>query len=120
LRVDAKKHRALRRLFICGCALLSSVSTQASAVDYYDAVITGVGIAPGEDRIRFTIDKDPNLILTTNDFTGEQLKRLTAMILSAYNAQTPIHMVRSSEASSSPAYHYSNVIFLSLGTRTWD
>jgi hypothetical protein len=116
------KERAIAHpiVSILGLILFVLTSASASAVDYYNTVITGVGMAAGEDVVRFTIDKDPYLILTTGDYSGEQLKRLTAMILSAYSTQTPDHLVRSAEATSASTYHYSNVIFISLGARTWD
>lgn len=97
------------------CVFFSSAKT----VDYYDVVITGVGISAGDENLRFTIDKDPYVILTTAAFSGEQLKRLTAMILAAYTSQTPVKLVRNQE-SSAPTLHYSDLAYLSLGTRTWD
>jgi hypothetical protein len=98
-----------------GLALSGLLVTSAHAVDYADAYVTGVGIVAGEDQIRFTIDKDPNAIMTTTSFTGEQLKRLVAMVLAAYTAQTPVKFVRSGESSSSSTRHYVNVLVFNAG-----
>lgn len=100
--------------------LLGVFATNVNAVDYHDTVITGVGISAGDNHLRFTIDKDPYVILTTSAFSGEQLNRLAAMILAAYASQTPVKLVRSQESSSSTTLHYSDLAYLSLGTRTWD
>lgn len=121
MRIGCRDHALARPLSsFCAFVLFALASASASAVDYYNAVITGVGIAAGESLVRFTIDKDPYLILTTGEYSGEQLKRLTAMLLTAYSTQTPVHLVRSAEATSASTYHYSDVTFISLGSRTWD
>jgi hypothetical protein len=103
-----------------GLLLLAGFATNASAVDYADAIITGVGMAPGDNGLRFTIDKDPYVIFRTTDFTGEDLQRVTALIIAAYTAQTPVKFIRSQETSSSTVLHYSDLSFISLGTRTYD
>jgi hypothetical protein len=96
-------------------------SFSANAVDYYNTRITGVGIGgPSEDYIRFTIDQDANAIFTTQGYSGEQLKRVAALIYAAYTSQSPIYMVRSSESSSSGVRHYTQLTFISLESRTWD
>jgi hypothetical protein len=95
-------------------------AANAHAVDYLDAKITGIGIVAGEDHIRFTIDKDPNAIFVTNQFSGEQLKRLVALITAAYTAESPIYMVRSSDNSISTQRHYTNVLVVSIGAYTFD
>jgi hypothetical protein len=106
------------RLLICLASLL--VAANAQAVDYLDAKITGIGIVAGEEHIRFTIDKDPNAIFVTNQFSGEQLKRLVALITAAYMAESSIYMVRSAESSSSTQRHYTNVLVVSIGSYTFD
>lgn len=108
----------MKRLMQCLAFLL--FTTSAHAVDYLDARITGIGIVAGEDHIRFTIDKDPNAIFRTNQFTGEQLKRLVALLIASYTAESPIYMVRSSESSSSSQRHYTDLVILSVGTYTFD
>jgi hypothetical protein len=92
----------------------------ANAVDYYDAKITGVGESTATDYMRFTIDKDPNVILTTEAFTPEQRKRVSALIMAAYLAQSPVFYVRTSDTAPSTTSHYAQLLFLSVGTRTWD
>ncbi|HWL73155.1 MAG TPA: hypothetical protein VNQ74_04715, partial [Burkholderiaceae bacterium] len=88
--------------------LIAAISS-AQAVDYTNAVITGVGLSSGDGNLRFTIDKDPNAIFTTNQFTGEQLKRVTALILAAYHAQSPVAFIRSTESSSASVRHYTGL-----------
>lgn len=107
----------MRRL-ICLAFLL--VAANAQAVDYLDAKITGIGIVAGEDHIRFTIDKDPNAIFVTHQFSGEQLKRLVALITAAYTAESPIYMIRSSDNVISTQRHYTNVLIVSIGTYAFD
>lgn len=108
----------MKRQIYCLAALL--FTTSAHAVDYLDAKVTGIGIVAGEDHIRFTIDKDPNAIFRTNLYTGEQLKRLVALVMASYTAESPIYLVRSSESSSSSQRHYTDVVILSVGTYTFD
>lgn len=48
--------------------------------------ITGIGISTAENYVRFTIDQDPNVILTTDAFDPEQAKHLTALIIAAHRA----------------------------------
>ena len=100
--------------------LLIAAISNANAVDYLDARITGVGLSSGDGVLRFTIDKDPNVIFVTTQFTGEQLKRVTALVLSAYHAQSPVAFIRSGESSSSGVRHYTAVSDISLSTYTWD
>lgn len=107
----------MRRL-LCLVSLL--IAANAHAVDYLDAKITGIGIVASEDHIRFTIDKDPNAIFVTSQFSGEQLKRLVALITAAYTAESSIYLVRSSESSSSTQRHYTNVLVVSIGSYTFD
>jgi len=99
---------------------LLMVSMQAKAVDYFNVTITGVGQDSTNDYLRFTIDQDPNVILTTQGMSGDLLKRMTALILTAYSTQTLVYFLRSAEASSSTSAHYSPVQFVSLGRRTHD
>lgn len=100
--------------------LLMSLSGAANAVDYYNVQVTGIGISEATDNVRFTIDKDPAVIFTTQSFQGESLKRLVALLYAAYTAQSPIYFIRSGEATSSTTPHYTNVSFISVGARTWD
>lgn len=108
----------MKGLMLCVLALL--FTTNAHAVDYLDAKITGIGLVAGEDNVRFTIDRDPNVIFTTNQYSGEQLKRLVALLMSAYTAESPVAFIRSAESSSSSQRHYSNVLILTVGTYTFD
>lgn len=100
--------------------LLIAAISNAHAVDYLDARITGIGLSAADGNLRFTIDKDPNVVFVTSQFTGEQLKRVTALVLSAYHAQSPVAFIRSSESSSSSTRHYTTVSDISLSTHTWD
>lgn len=104
----------------CLGAAIALTSLNASAVDYYNSVVTGVGVVAGEDRIRFTIDNDPKIVLTTDAFSGEQLKRIVALVMASYTSQTPIYFVRTDESTSSTTRHYVRLIFFSAGSRTWD
>ena len=108
----------MKRLIHCLAVLL--FSTSAHAVDYLDARITGIGVVAGEDGVRFTIDKDPNVIFRTHQYTGEQLKRLVALIMAAYTAESPVNFIRSSESSSSSQRHYTDVLILTVGSYTFD
>ncbi|MGH8175661.1 MAG: hypothetical protein ACREV5_05305, partial [Steroidobacter sp.] len=92
----------------------------ANAADYHDAKITGVGLSTAGDYMRFTIDKDPYVVLTTEAFTGEQLKRVSALVMAAYVAQSPVFFVRTSDPAPSNSRHYAQLLFLSVGTQTWD
>jgi hypothetical protein len=95
-------------------------TTNAHAVDYLDAKITGIGLVAGEGHVRFTIDKDPNAIFRTSSYSGEQLKRLVALLMSAYTAESAVAFIRSSEGSSSSPRHYTDVLILTVGTYTFD
>ncbi len=99
---------------------LSLLASSAYAVDYTNAKVTGVGIFSGEDGIRFTIDRDPNAVFRTTQYTGEQLKRLVALVMTAYTSQAPVFLIRSSESSSSTVRHYTDLTVLSVGSQTYD
>jgi hypothetical protein len=101
-------------------AILYLMTTSAHAVDYSDARITGIGLMAGEDRIRFTIDKDANAIFVTNNFTGDSLKRVVALITAAYTTQSVVYFIRSAESSSSTTRHYTELVTFSLGSYTYD
>lgn len=101
-------------------AVLVLLSSGAYAVNYSDVKITGIGMAPSDDRIRFTIDKDPNVIFLTDLYSGEQLKRLIALVMTAYTTQSTVTFIQSSEASSSSPRHYTNVVSISMGSYTFD
>ncbi len=103
-----------------GAALLLLAFGTADATDYFDARVTGIGISTGGDFLRFTIDKDPNVILTTQAFTGEQANRLCALILAAYSAGSPLFYVQTSDSTTSTSLHYAQLSFLSVGARTYD
>lgn len=103
---------------LCLAALL--LATSAHAVDYTNARITGVAIVAGEQHVRFTIDTDPNAVFRTNLYEGEQLKRLVALIMTAYAAESPIAFLRSSEASSTSPRHYTDLVALSVGSYAFD
>ena len=102
------------------CLALLLIAGNAHAVEYYHAKITGVGVVAGEDRIRFTIDKDPNVVLVTNQFSGEQLKRLVALVTAAYAAESDVYFIRSAESTSSTTRHYAEVTIVALGAYTFD
>lgn len=91
-------------------------ASSAHAVNYNDARITSVGIVAGEDRIRFTIDRDPNVIFLTDRFSGEQLKRLVALVMTAYTSQSKIYFIQSAESSSAAVRHYTDLITLNVGS----
>src|SRR5689334_4752227 len=99
--------------------VLSALSVTAHAMNYSDAVITGVGVATSDTVFRFTIDRDPNVILTI-DGSNDQAKRLIALVTAAYLSQSPVKLVQSVESSSSSTLHYVGCTFVSVGTRTWD
>lgn len=95
-------------------------AANAHAVDYVNVKITGIGIVAGEDHIRFTIDQDPNVIFRTHQYSGEQLKRLVALVMAAYTAQSPVYLIRSTESTSSGQRHYADVTIVSVGSYTFD
>lgn len=95
-------------------------AANAHAVDYINVRITGIGIVAGEEHIRFTIDQDPNVIFRTNQYSGDQLKRLVALVMAAYTAQSPVYLVRSNENTSSSQRHYVDALIVSVGTYTFD
>lgn len=105
---------------ILRCIAFLLLASSAQAVDYFDARVTGIGVVAGEDKIRFTIDKDPNVVFTTDQYTGEQLKRLVAVVTAAYVAQSPVYLIRSSESSSSTTRHYTHVTIFSVGAYQFD
>lgn len=107
----------MKRLAALASLLLA---THAHAVDYTNAKITGVAIVAGESHIRFTIDQDPNAVFRTNEFSGEQLDRVVALIMAAYVAESPVAFIRSSEASSSSPRHYTELLALSVGSFAFD
>jgi len=96
-------------------AVMASVES-AHAVDYWDAKITGIAIVHNETHIRFTIDKDENVVLTTEGFTGDQHKHMVALVMTAYTAQSPVRFIRSGESTSSPIKHYANAVSISVGS----
>jgi hypothetical protein len=106
--------QSLAALALC---LFASTS---HALDYLDAHITGIGLVAGEDHIRFTIDVDPAAVLTTQQFTGEQLKRVVSLIYAAYVAQSPVKFIRSSDNTANPVKHYTQLQVLSVGEYTFD
>lgn len=108
--------KAKSLVLIAGLSLASS----ANALDYFNVKVTGVGISTAGNYIRFTIDQDPNVILTTDGFTDDKLRQVTALIISAYTAQSPVYYVRSSETTAGMGGRYTSLEFLSLGTQTWD
>lgn len=100
-------------------ALLVAVAN-AQAVDYFNARIAGVRLSAADGNLRFTIDKDPNAIFVPNQFSGEQLKRVVALVLSAYHAQSTVAFIRGADAVSSGVRHYTGVSDISIGAYTWD
>ena len=95
-------------------------TTSAHAVDYLNTKITGIGLVTGEEHVRFTIDADPNVIFRTNQYSGEQLKRLVALLMSAYTAESSVAFIRSAESSSASQRHYTDVLILTVGSYTFD
>lgn len=102
------------------CLAILLFTTSAYAVDYQNVKITGIGIVAGEDHVRFTIDQDPNAIFRTNQYSGEQLKRLVALVIAAYTAESTVAFIRSSENSSASQRHYTDLLILSVGSYTFD
>jgi hypothetical protein len=100
--------------------VLLAAITNANAVTHTNARITGVGLSFSDGNLRFTINNDPNAIFLTNNFTGEQLKRVVALILSAYHAQATVAFIKSEEITSFGTPHYTSLTDISLGTYTWD
>ena len=107
----------MKHLFTLAVLLFAA---NAHAVDYVNVKITGIGIVAGEEHIRFTIDQDPNVIFRTNQYSGEQLKRLVALVMAAYTAQSPVYLIRSTESTSSTQRHYADVTIVSVGAYTFD
>lgn len=102
------------------CFFAALFAVNAFAVDYSSAKVTGVAVVAGEDQIRFTIDKDPNVVFLSTQYSGEQLKRLVALVLAAYTAQSNIYLIRSSESSSSTTRHYTDVTIFDVGAYTFN
>jgi hypothetical protein len=101
--------------------LAFSLSAYVGAADYVDVKITGYGLVASEEKIRFTIDKDPNVILTTGKITNiDQHNRLVSMIIAAYTAQSPIAFLRSSDNGLVENRHYADIIMLEVGSITHD
>lgn len=100
------------RMFILSVLFSSS----CFALDYTDVKVTGYGLSQNDSNyIRFTIDKDPNVIIRTVDYSGEQQKIITSMILSAYATQSTIAFLRTSESSSSSSKHYTDLVMFGVG-----
>lgn len=99
---------------------LLAISNYANAVDYLNTKITGVGLVYNENHIRFTIDKDPNVVLLTRQATGAQHERMVSLILAAYASGSPVAFVRSVESTSSTTKHYSDVLMIEIGSITHD
>lgn len=95
---------------------LACFSATAMAVDYENAKITAVSVVAEDNFIRFTIDKDPNAIFFTRNYTGEQHNRVIALIMAAYTAQSNIRFIRSSETTSANTRHYTDLVILNAGT----
>ncbi|PCI46338.1 MAG: hypothetical protein COB43_14345 [Oceanospirillales bacterium] len=90
----------------------------ANAADYTGAKVTGVGMAPGENRIRFTIDATPNKVWITDNYSGEGLNRLVSLIMVAYTSGNTIAFIQTGD---DPAQNsYLKVSNFEVGTITHD
>jgi hypothetical protein len=89
-----------------------------NAADYVDAHITGVGVAPGESRIRFTVDATPDNVWVTDKYTGDQLNRLVSLIMVAYTSGKKIAFIRTDDDPSQSSYL--NVVQFEVGAITHD
>jgi hypothetical protein len=97
------------------------VATTCQAYDYHNCRITGVGVVQGEAYIRFAIDCDPYVVLTTDLFTDvEEAKRLTSLIYTAYATQSPLFLVRSTDNAPSTTKHYAQLRVLNAGESVFD
>lgn len=99
---------------------LLAISSSVGAVEYLNTKITGVGLTHNENFIRFTIEKDPNVVLLTRQVAGAQHERMVSLILAAYASGSTVAFVRSSETTSSTTKHYSDVLTLEIGSITHD
>lgn len=105
----------LVKVFIIFC-----IAMKAHAVDYQNVKVTGVGVVAADGRLRFTIDKAPNVIFLTDQYADEQLKRLSSLIITAYTTQSTVYLIRSSESISPATRHYELINTFMLGTYTID
>jgi hypothetical protein len=100
------------RIFI----LLLTFSSFSFAVDYTNVIVTGYGLSRHDsDTIRFTIDKDPNVVILTRNFTGEQHKTIISMVIAAYASKAPVAFLRTSDASSASTKHYTQLEIFEVG-----
>lgn len=106
----------MKRLIIL--MVCTSISLLANAADYNNATVTGVGVAPGENRIRFTIDATPNNIWITDNYSGEGLNRLVSLIMVAYTSGSKIAFIRTGDDPSQS--NYLKVSNFEVGTITHD
>ena len=107
----------MRKIFIISLLLASKF---CFATDYTNAVITGVGVTPNDNFIRFTIDKAPNAIFLTKKYTDKQHDYVVSLILASHASKAKIAFIRSdvSDATDSSVKHYVDLSILEVGSIT--
>lgn len=73
---------------------LFTTSAYAGNNDYYDAKVTGVGLYITGSALKFTIDKTGPLVWTTDNYSGDQLKHLITLIVTAYVSGKKVAFIR--------------------------
>jgi len=104
--------------FLFFLTVFVSYSALAADYTYTDAKITGVGVAPGESRIRFTIDATPGNVWITDEYAGEELNRLVSIILFAYASDKSIAFIRTHDDPEQSSYL--KVTYFEVGAMTHD
>ena len=109
----------MRKLFITSFLLVSNFCL---ATDYTDAVITGVGVTPNDNFIRFTVDKAPNAIFLTKKYTDKQHDYVVSLILASHASKAKVAFIRSevSDGTDTSVKHYVALSILEVGSITHD
>lgn len=74
--------------------LFYGATSFAANSDYTNAKVTGVGLYFTGSALKFTLDKTGPLIWTTDNYTGDQLKHLITLIITAYTTGTTVAFIR--------------------------
>ena len=86
----------LFRLVAFALLVIGYAGNSAAMTDYTEAKVTGVGLYINGSALKFTLDKtdSQNLVWTTDNYTGDQLKHLIALIMMAYTTGTKVAFIR--------------------------
>jgi len=74
--------------------MFAGTASLAANNDYTDAKVTGVGLYINGSALKFTLDKTGPLVWTTDNYSGDQLKHLITLLITAYTTGTTVAFIR--------------------------